>query len=596
MGFCMDKRNSTIESKLSANGKTLLEKRYLLRDKEGRIAEKPGELFRRVAKAIARVDSRYGYSAEITEDNFYQIMADLEFLPNSPTLMNAGTDLGQLSACFVLPVEDSLKSIFKSLQDMSLIHQSGGGTGFSFSNLRPKGDPVRSTEGVASGPLSFMTIFDKATDVIKQGGRRRGANMGVLRVDHPDIIEFIEAKENEDMLHNFNLSVGATDEYMEAVSQKGDYALVNPRTGKVKERLKARDVFDRILNCAWQTGDPGLLFLDEINRRHPMSAIGTIESTNPCGEVPLLPYESCNLGSINLARMVKEGAIDWEKLKETTRTGVHFLDNVIDANKYPLPEIGQRTKQNRKIGLGVMGFAAMLARLGIPYDCREGIETAEKVMKFIREESVKKSVELGEQRGSFPDFHRSALAKDYPAMRNATVNTVAPTGSLSIIANTTSGIEPMFALTYSRNVMGTRLTEIDPVFEEIARKHGFYSSQLMEEIASTGSLQNSPNIPEKTRRIFATALEIEPQCHVRMQAAFQKHVDNAVAKTVNLPHEATVEDFREIYTLAYRLKCKGIAAYRYGSKAEQVLEIGETGNKGDDSTATVTACTKNGCE
>ncbi|RNI14049.1 adenosylcobalamin-dependent ribonucleoside-diphosphate reductase [Methanohalophilus sp. RSK] len=596
MGFCMDKEDNTIESKLSANGKTLLEKRYLLRDAQGKIAEEPGELFRRVAKAIARVDSSYGYSVERTEDNFYQVMADLEFLPNSPTLMNAGTELGQLSACFVLPVEDSLKSIFKSLQDMSLIHQSGGGTGFSFSDLRPEGDPVRSTEGVASGPLSFMTIFDKATDVIKQGGRRRGANMGVLRVDHPDIFKFIGAKEKEEMLHNFNLSVGVTDEFMEAVSQDRDYALVNPRTGKVEKRLKARDVFDRIVTCACQTGDPGLLFLDEINRRHPMSAIGTIESTNPCGEVPLLPYESCNLGSINLARMVKEGAIDWDKLKKTVHTGVHFLDNVIDANKYPLPEIEQRTKQNRKIGLGVMGFAAMLARLGIPYDCEEGIETAEEVMKFIRAEAVQKSVELGENRGSFPNFHRSALAKDYPAMRNATVNTVAPTGSLSIIANTTSGIEPMFALTYQRNVMGTRLTEIDPVFEEMARRHGFYSKQLMEEIAETGSLQNSPNVPKETRQVFATALEIQPRWHVRMQAAFQKHVDNAVAKTVNLPNEATVEAFREIYMLAYRLKCKGIAAYRYGSKAEQVLEIGGTGKNRDDNNGTVKACTKNGCE
>ncbi|WP_233564731.1 adenosylcobalamin-dependent ribonucleoside-diphosphate reductase [Methanohalophilus sp. RSK] len=592
----MDKEDNTIESKLSANGKTLLEKRYLLRDAQGKIAEEPGELFRRVAKAIARVDSSYGYSVERTEDNFYQVMADLEFLPNSPTLMNAGTELGQLSACFVLPVEDSLKSIFKSLQDMSLIHQSGGGTGFSFSDLRPEGDPVRSTEGVASGPLSFMTIFDKATDVIKQGGRRRGANMGVLRVDHPDIFKFIGAKEKEEMLHNFNLSVGVTDEFMEAVSQDRDYALVNPRTGKVEKRLKARDVFDRIVTCACQTGDPGLLFLDEINRRHPMSAIGTIESTNPCGEVPLLPYESCNLGSINLARMVKEGAIDWDKLKKTVHTGVHFLDNVIDANKYPLPEIEQRTKQNRKIGLGVMGFAAMLARLGIPYDCEEGIETAEEVMKFIRAEAVQKSVELGENRGSFPNFHRSALAKDYPAMRNATVNTVAPTGSLSIIANTTSGIEPMFALTYQRNVMGTRLTEIDPVFEEMARRHGFYSKQLMEEIAETGSLQNSPNVPKETRQVFATALEIQPRWHVRMQAAFQKHVDNAVAKTVNLPNEATVEAFREIYMLAYRLKCKGIAAYRYGSKAEQVLEIGGTGKNRDDNNGTVKACTKNGCE
>lgn len=562
------------ELKLSVNAIRVLERRYLLKDEGGNIIETPAGMFKRMAKAVASVDKRYGGDVKKTEEEFYRMMAGLEFLPNTPTLMNAGTDLGQLSACFVLPVEDSLKSIFGALTNMSLIHQSGGGTGFSFSRLRPRGDIVRSSKGVASGPVSFMRIFDQATEVIKQGGKRRGANMGILRVDHPDIIEFIVSKEKENFLDNFNISVGITDEFMKAVEEDGEYDLINPRTGKSTGKLRARDVFDLIVTMAWRTGDPGMVFLDEINRKHPISHVGIIESTNPCGEVPLLPYESCNLGSINLSKMVRDGEIDWGKLRETTRSCVHFLDNVIDANRYPLKEIDRITKNNRKIGLGVMGLAEMFTILAIPYDSEEAIKTAEKLMKFIRDESVKKSVELGEKRGSFPNFKSSMWESDYKAMRNATVNTIAPTGTISIIANTSSGIEPIFALSFVRNVIGTQLLEVNPVFEKIAKERGFYSTDLMIEISKTGSIKNIPKIPEDIKRVFVTSLDIAPEWHVRMQAAFQKYVDNAVAKTVNLPANATLEDVRKIYMMAYKLKCKGITVYRYGSKSKQVLVIG----------------------
>ncbi len=561
------------ELKLSLNAIRVLERRYLLRDIEGNIKEAPSEMFRRVAKTVASVNERYGEDQVQSEKDFYRMMTNLEFLPNSPTLMNAGTELGQLSACFVLPVEDSLRGIFKALTNMALIHQSGGGTGFSFSGLRPEGDIVRSTKGVASGPVSFMRIFDQATGVIKQGGKRRGANMGILRVDHPDIIQFITSKEKEGILDNFNISVGITDEFMKAVEEDDKYELINPRTGECTENLRAKEVFDLIVTMAWRTGDPGLIFLDEINHRHPVSHVGVIESTNPCGEIPLLPYESCNLGSVNLSRMVKDGAIDWEKLRETTRSGVHFLDNVIDANRYTLKEIERISKSNRKIGLGVMGFAEMLALLSIPYDSEEAIKTAEKIMKFISEESVKKSVELGESRGSFSNFKGSVWENKYKTMRNATVNTVAPTGTISILANTSSGIEPLFALSYSRNVMGSRLLEVNPVFEQIAKDRGFYSSDLMVDIARTGSLKDIDGIPDDIKRIFVTSLDIDPQWHVRMQAAFQKYVDNAVAKTVNMPASATLENVRKIFLLAYEQKCKGITVYRYGSKDRQVLVI-----------------------
>jgi len=563
--------------KLSVNAVSVLERRYLRRDDEGNVVETPAEMFRRVAKAIAAPDAIYSKSADVkkTEEEFYRVLTSLEFLPNSPTLMNAGTDIGQLSACFVLPVNDSIEGIFDALKHMALIHKSGGGTGFSFSDLRPKGDVVRSTKGVASGPVSFMTIFDSATEVIKQGGRRRGANMGILRVDHPDIFDFITAKEKEGILTNFNVSVGITDVFIDALEKDGQYELLNPRIGKAARRVRARDVFDLIVTMAWRTGDPGLVFLDEINRHNPTPNIGRIKSTNPCGEVPLLPYESCNLGSINLSKVVKDGKMDWDKLRIAVRTGVHFLDNVIDANEYPLPEIEKMTKANRKIGLGVMGFAEMLIQLGIPYDSDEGVAVAEKVMLFISEEARKKSAELGEERRSFPNFGGSIWdKKGYKAMRNATVTSIAPTGTISIIAGTSSGIEPLFAISYVRNVMGTQLFEVNPVFERIARDRGFYSMELLTEIARQGSIQGIKEIPSDIRRISVTALDIAPEWHVKMQAAFQKYTDNAVAKTVNLTQEAPLEDVRKVFLLAHKLKCKGITVYRYGSKREQVLTIG----------------------
>jgi ribonucleoside-diphosphate reductase alpha chain len=567
----------TDDLKLTVNAVRVLQRRYLLRDERGEIIETPSQMFRRVAKAVAAADRLYDEHADIdkTEEEFYQMMAKLEFLPNSPTLMNAGTPIGQLSACFVLPIDDSIVGIFDALKAMALIHQSGGGTGFSFSRLRPAGDTVRSTKGVASGPVSFMRIFDVAADVIKQGGKRRGANMGVLRVDHPDILEFISAKSKEGVLVNFNLSVGVTDAFMEAVEKDEEYELINPRTGEAERKLRAREVFDLIVNMAWRTGDPGLIFLDEINRHNPTPELGTIEATNPCGEVPLLPYESCNLGSINLAKMIKDDEVDWEKLGKTVRAAVHFLDNVIDINKYPLPEIERATKLTRKIGLGVMGFAELLLELGIPYNSEEALAKAEEIMKFISEEGRKMSVELAGQRGSFPAFSGSIWEKrGYRQIRNATVTTIAPTGTISIIAGTTSGIEPLFAVSYIRNVMsGVQLLEVNPTFERVAEERGFYSRELLAEVARVGSISKLEEIPEDVRRVFVTALDIAPEWHVRMQAAFQKYVDNAVSKTVNLPHSATPDDVRRVYLLAYKLKLKGITVYRYGSRVDQVLQI-----------------------
>jgi ribonucleoside-diphosphate reductase alpha chain len=563
--------------KLTLNAINVLQKRYLLKDKNGNIIETPKQMFRRVAREIAKADLLYNKRANIQEieEEFYQMMENLEFLPNSPCLMNAGTEIGQLSACFVLPVEDSIESIFDAVKNMALIQKSGGGTGFSFSKLRPSGDIVGSTMGVASGPVSFMRIFDTATDVIKQGGKRRGANMGILSVHHPDIVEFITSKEKEGVLTNFNISVAVTDKFMEAVQKNEEYELINPRTNEVVERMNARDIFNLIVTTAWKTGDPGLIFIDEINRHNPTPHIGTIESTNPCGEQPLLPYESCNLGSINLAKMVKDGKIDWEKLRKTVRSAVHFLDNVIDVNKFPLPEIEKMTKANRKIGLGVMGFADMLIELGIPYNSEEGIKTAEEAMKFITEEARKKSVELGIERGSFPNFKGSKWEKEgYKHMRNATVTTIAPTGTISIIAGCSSGVEPLFAISFVRNVMGgTTLMEVNQLFEKIAKERGFYSDALMMEIAKKGSIQSINEIPNDVKRIFVTAFDISPEWHVRMQAAFQKYTDNAVSKTVNLPNDATIGDVEKIYWMAYQLKCKGITIYRYGSKKEQVLYV-----------------------
>ena len=575
--------------KLTLNALSVLERRYLQKDDEGNVIETPAQMFRRVAKAVAAPDALYDRGADLkaTEKEFYDVMTRLEFLPNSPTLMNAGTEIGQLSACFVLPVPDSIEGIFDALKNMALIHKSGGGTGFSFSNLRPKGDVVRSTKGIASGPVSFMKIFNTATEVIKQGGRRRGANMGILRVDHPDIFEFITAKEKEGVLDNFNISVGVTDKFIKALEKGDEYDLINPRTGKAVKTVKAEDVFNLIVMMAWRTGDPGIVFLDEINRHNPTPHVGKIESTNPCGEVPLLSYESCNLGSINLSRMVQDGEIDWDKLRRTVRIAIHFLDNVIDANKYPLPQIEKMTKANRKVGLGVMGFAEMLAKLSVPYNSKEGVATAEKVMSFISEEARKKSVELGEERGSFPNFEGSIWEKmGYNAMRNATVTSIAPTGTISIIAGTSSGIEPFFAISYVRNVMGTQLFEVNPVFEKIAEERGFHSPELLTKVTKEGSIQRIKEIPSDVRKIFVTALDIAPEWHVRMQAAFQKYTDNAVAKTVNLPSEATLEDVKRVFLLAYKLKCKGITVYRYGSKSEQVLTIGASSRESSQSLST----------
>lgn len=550
---------------LSKNAKTVLADRYLLRDKSGKIVETPLQLCRRVARAIARADAMHRRDPKKAEKRFFEMISKLEFVPNSPTLMNAGTRLGQLSACFVLPVEDSLESIFTTLKHMAIIHQSGGGTGFDFSALRPEGDIVLSTKGVASGPVSFMSIFDKTTDVIKQGGKRRGANMGLLRNDHPDVRSFIDAKKNGGFV-NFNLSVTASDRFMSAVQRGTKVSMVHPRTGKRKE-ADARKLFDGIVASAWETGDPGLVFIDRINRTNPTAGVGKITATNPCGEQPLHPYESCNLGSINLARMVENGLVDYDKLRETVHDAVHFLDNVIDVNKYPIEECERMTKANRRIGLGVMGWAELLISLAIPYDSAEAVKLAEKLMRFINEAAREKSEELAKERGNFPNISKSVWRR----ARNATVTTIAPTGTISIIAGVTSGIEPIFAVSYVRNVMDTQLLEANPLFERIARERGFYSRELMLRVSRTGSVQGINEVPKDVQRLFRTALEIRPEWHVRMQAAFQKHCENAVSKTVNLPERATKKDVARIYKLAYDLKCKGITIFRYGSKEQQVL-------------------------
>jgi len=566
------------ELKLPINTIRVLERRYLQRDDRGRIAETPSMMFRRVAQAVALAELNYDQKADVDSiaQEFYNLLSSLQFMPNSPTLMNAGTSLGQLSACFVLPVEDSLAAIFEAVKYMALIHQSGGGTGFSFSRIRPKGDMVRSTHGIASGPVSFIRAFDTATDIVKQGGRRRGANMGILRVDHPDILEFITAKSKEDFLLNFNLSVAVTDDFMKKVETEEEYYLINPRTKEPVKTLRAKDVFDLIVTMAWKTGDPGLIFIDEINRHNPTPQVGEIESTNPCGEQPLLPYESCNLGSINLSKMIDDGSFNWNRFGGAIKTAVRFLDDVIDVSKFPLFEIEQITKANRKIGLGVMGLADAVVQLGIPYNSEEAIDLAEKIMKFFEEESHKVSAELARQRGPFPNFKGSTYDRSgQPPLRNATVTTIAPTGTISIIAGCSSGIEPLFAISFVRSVMeGTQLLEANPLFEKIARERGFYSTELMMNIAKTGSVKEMSEVPEDVRRIFTTAFDAAPEWHVRMQAAFQKHTDNSVSKTINFAHDATVEDVRKAYLLAYKLKCKGITVYRYGSKKEQVLYIG----------------------
>ena len=569
--------------KLSDNALRVLERRYLTKDGEGKVIETPQELFRRVAKHIASAELVYNPKADVSlyGEAFYQLMENLEFLPNSPTLMNAGHELGQLSACFVLPIKDSMESIFDAVKYTALIHKSGGGTGFSFSRLRPERDRVGSTGGIASGPVSFMRVFDATTDVIKQGGMRRGANMAILNIEHPDILRFIEAKDNPEALTNFNLSVAVTDEFMKAVEKGTDYGLANPRTGDVLDKLNARDVFNKIVDMAWRTGDPGVVFIDEINRHNPTPQLGRIESTNPCGEQPLLPFESCNLGSINLSKMVANGSgqprIDYDKLSQTIKLTVRFLDNVIEVNQFPLPEIGEMTRTTRKIGLGVMGFADTLIQLGIPYDSEQGLATAQEIAQFISTQADKASIELAQERGAFPAFQGSVYdMPDGPRFRNASRTTIAPTGSLSIIANCSSGIEPLFALSYVRHILeGEEFVEVNPYFEEAAKKGGFYSPELMTKLAEGKSLKDIEGVTEEAKRLFVTAHDISPECHVKIQAAFQKFTDSAVSKTVNFPRDATPDDVAKVYMLAYREGLKGITIYRDRSRESQVLTLGD---------------------
>lgn len=565
---------------LTPNAVIVLQKRYLKKDRFGRVSETPEEMFARVAKSVASAEKLYkkDVDAKKIEEEFLDLMTGLEFLPNSPTLMNAGTRLGQLAACFVLPVEDSIESIFEAVKNTAIIHQSGGGTGFSFSRLRPSNDIVGSTGGLASGPVSFMRVFNAATEAIKQGGTRRGANMGVLSIDHPDIIEFIEAKKNPEEFLNFNLSVAITEEFMKALKKNSYYPLVNPRDGSIIRRVSAKKIFDLIIRCAWESGEPGVIFMDRVNEKNPCPKLGAIEATNPCGEQPLLPYEPCNLGSINLGKMLKKtGAgrsIDYEKLGKTVKASVRFLDNVIDVNKYPVPEIELMAKGNRKIGLGVMGFADMLARLRIIYGGKESLKTAEDVMGFINKTAREASIELAKERGAFPNIKKSVFKKP---IRNSTATTIAPTGTLSLIAGCSSGIEPFYSLSFTHQALdGAELPELNPVLEEVSKEEGFYGKDLMKYIERGGDIKKRNDVPEKFKKIFSASFDISPENHVRVQAAFQKHTDNAVSKTINLPKEATENDVRKAYLLAHELGCKGVTVYRSGTREKQVLSCRNT--------------------
>jgi len=569
--------------KVNLRGSSLivLRQRYLLRDEKNEVIETPEELFERVAKAVADAETNFSKDTHIHEkyaEKFYELMVNLDFLPNSPTLMNAGCPLGQLSACFVLPVEDSLDSIFETLKFTALIHKSGGGTGFSFSKIRPKGDIVASTQGVASGPLSFIKVFDSATEAIKQGGKRRGANMGILRVDHPDIEEFILAKKEENILNNFNLSVAITDQFMEALEKKEKFPLINPRDKKVVKYVDPEKIFTLIAESAWECGDPGVIFIDTINKYNPTPHLGKIEATNPCGEQPLLPFESCNLGSINLANFVENGKIDWEELKKVVHLAVRFLDDVIEINRFPIPQIAKITRLNRKIGLGVMGFADFLIKLNVSYADVEAVELAEKVMRFINEESVKASQELAMERGNFPSYAGSIWDRpETPFMRNATTTTIAPTGSISFIAGVSSGIEPLFGIYYERKTLeNIFIKEFHPLFIEFLEKENFSENEIqsiLEEVKEKGILRDI-KLPDKIKKLFVTTYEIPPEQHLAIQAAFQKYTHNAVSKTINLPRDVTVEDVKNIYLKAYKLGLKGITVFRYGSKSEQVIYVG----------------------